>query len=133
VTTLPLLGPTWRPGRAERGGRDVETSRAGEPAHSLHTMDNCRVSWGRVSAIEGPVFVVKRRPLVLDDGKLALGEAQPARIARQVDDRGFADRARVGDWLSIHWGWACDVLSDSQVRALERYTRHHLQLANQTL
>jgi len=39
----------------------------------------------------------------------------------------------VGDWLSIHWGWACDVLDEVQVRALERYTRHHLTLANQTI
>ena len=108
-------------------------SRAGELEHSLETMDNCRVSWGRVVAIEGPVFVVERQPLLLAGGKLALGPAQPARITRQVDDRGFADRARPGDWLSIHWGWACDVLSVAQARTLERYTRHHLQLANQTI
>jgi len=101
--------------------------------HSLDTMDNCRISWGRVTAIDGPVFVVERRPLLLEAGKLALGPAQPARITRQVADRGFADRALVGDWLSIHWGWACDILDDTQVRALERYTRHHLALANQTL
>ncbi len=108
-------------------------SRAGELEHSLDTMDNCRVSWGRVTAIAGPVFVVERQPLLLVDGKLALGPAQPTRISRQVDDRGFADRARVGDWLSIHWGWACDVLSTAQARTLERYTLHHLRLANRTI
>ncbi len=108
-------------------------SRVGEIENSLETMDNCRVSWGRVAAIEGPVFVVERQPLHLLAGKLELGPAQPARITRQIDDRGFADRARVGDWLSIHWGWACDVLTEPQVRALERYTLHHLKLANQTI
>ena len=36
-------------------------SRVGEIENSLETMDNCRVSWGRVTAIEGPVFVVERR------------------------------------------------------------------------
>lgn len=108
-------------------------SRAGELGRSLDTMDNCRVSWGRVTAIEGPVFVVERQPLQLVGGTLALGPARPARITRQLADRGFADRAAVGDWLSIHWGWACDVLDAGQVRALERYTRHHLALANQTL
>ena len=108
-------------------------SRAGELEHSLDTMDNCRISWGRVTAIDGSVFVVERQPLLLEAGKLALGVAQPARITRQLDDRGFADRARVGDWLSIHWGWACDILGDDQARTLERYTRHHLALANQTL
>jgi len=108
-------------------------SRAGELEHSLDTMDNCRISWGRVTAIDGSVFVVERPPLLLEAGKLALGAAQPARITRQIDDRSFADRAQIGDWLSIHWGWACDVLTDDQVRTLERYTRHHLALANQTL
>ena len=108
-------------------------SRVGEIENSLETMDNCRVSWGRVTAIEGPVFVVERQPLHLLAGKLALGPAQPARITRQVDDRGFADRARVGDWLSIHWGWACEVLSDRQRADLERWTTYHLGLANQTI
>lgn len=108
-------------------------SRTGELGQSLDTMDNCRISWGRVTAIDGPIFVVARQPLVVAEGKLALGPAQPVRIGRQLDDRGFADRARVGDWLSIHWEWACDVLSEPQVRTLEHYTRHHLKLANQTL
>lgn len=108
-------------------------SRAGQLEHSLETMDSCRVSWGQVTSISGPVFVVDRQPLRLVDGKLTLGAPQPMQVTRQVSDRGFADRARVGDWLSIHWGWACDVLSVSQMRALERYSRHHLTLANQTL
>src|SRR6266536_3667210 len=43
-------------------------SRAGELAHSLDTMDNCRVSWGRVSAIEGPLFVVERFFFQAEDG-----------------------------------------------------------------
>lgn len=108
-------------------------SRAGQLKHSLDTMDSCRVSWGRVTAIDGPAFVVDRQPLTLLGGKLALAPPQPVRVTRQVDDRGFADRAKVGDWLSIHWGWACDVLTETQTRALERYSRHHLALANQTL
>ncbi len=135
VRTLDLVV-----GKAPAGARphhsfhvfDVH-SRAGELEHSLDTMDNCRISWGRVTAIDGPVFVVERRPLLLEAGKLALGPVRSARITRQVADRGFADRALVGDWLSIHWGWACDILDDGQVRSLERYTMHHLALANQTL
>ena len=37
------------------------------------------------------------------------------------------------DWISIHWGWACQVLNPNQVKSLEQWTRYHLQLANQTL
>ena len=45
---------------------------------------------------------------------------------RQIDGRGFVDNASVGDVVSIHWGWACEVLSLTQQQRLERYTRHHL-------
>jgi hydrogenase maturation factor len=108
-------------------------SRVGELENTLETMDHCRVSWGKVVRPEGPELLVQRQPLVLRAGKLALGEAQPERILRQVDGRGFADGAQTGEWVSIHWGWACEVLSEGQQRSLERYTRHHLALANQTL
>ncbi|MGH2477301.1 MAG: DUF6390 family protein [Candidatus Limnocylindrales bacterium] len=54
-------------------------------------------------------------------------------MTRQIEGRGFADTAKVGDWVAIHWGWVCEVLSDRQRRELERWTRHHLALANETL
>ena len=38
-----------------------------------------------------------------------------------------------GDWVSVHWGWACEVLSPKQVANLERYTRLNLAIANQTI
>src|SRR3712207_8675438 len=50
----------------------------------------------------------------------------------QVDGRGFADGATVGTWVSIHWDWVCEVLSEDEQRNLERYTRYHLAITNQT-
>ena len=47
--------------------------------------------------------------------------------------RGQAEDAAPGDWVSIHWGWVCEVLDDRQRRNLERYTRYHLAIANQTI
>jgi Family of unknown function (DUF6390) len=108
-------------------------SRVGELEHSLSTLDSCRVSWGRVAALAGAEVVVERQPLVLRQGQLVLGAAQPERALRQVEGRGFADSAQVGDWVSLHWSWVCEVLADRQRASLERYTRHHLALANQTL
>jgi hypothetical protein len=108
-------------------------SRVGELEHSLQTLDGCRVSWGRVVAVDGAELLVERQPLVLEHGKLGLGEAQRTRMVRQVDGRGFADAAEVGDWVSLHWGWVCEVLTPHQQVNVARYTRHHLALANQTL
>lgn len=108
-------------------------SRVGELEHSLATMDSCRVSWGEVKAVDGAELVVSRQPLELHAGRLALGAAGSERVLRQVDGHGFADAAQAGDWVSIHWGWTCEVLTVEQRRNLERYTREHLKIANQTL
>ena len=108
-------------------------SRVGEMATSMATLDNCRVSWGRVVTVDGGELVVSRPPLELFGGKLALGRPRAERFTRQMEGRGFADAAQVGDWVSLHWAWVCEVISDRQQRNLERYTRYHLTIANQTL
>lgn len=130
----------WILGKAPAGARphhnfhvfDVH-SRVGELGHSLATMDQCRVSWGRVTRVDGAELIVERQPLVLCEGKLALGPSASERVPRQVEGRGFADAANVGDWVSLHWSWVCEVLQPRQQAALARYTDDHLRLANQTL
>lgn len=107
----------WVLGKAPAGARphhnfhvfDVH-SRVGELGNSLETTDNCRVSWGKVTQIDG-AELVERQPLVLVDGKLALGPPCTVRVVRQVEARGFADSAALGDWVSLHWDWVCEVLT----------------------
>lgn len=108
-------------------------SRVGELGQSLATMDHCRVSWGTVVDVAGGELVVDRVPLLLEQGKLVLGRPTREGVMRQIDGRGFVDGAQVGDVVSIHWGWACEVLSLAQRQRLERYTRHHLYIANRTI
>lgn len=108
-------------------------SRVGELAHSLETLDGCRVSIGRVTAVEDSALVVSRRPLQLIDGALVLGEPRSERVMRQLDGRGFADAASVGDAVSLHWGWVCEVLTTREARRLEHWTQHHLAIANRTI
>jgi hypothetical protein len=108
-------------------------SRVGELENSLETMDACRVSSGRVVRLEGAEAIVERRPLVLQAGRLALGPARIERVLRQLEGRGFADDAQAGDWVTLHWGWVCEVIDDRQRRDLERYSLHHLRLASQTI
>lgn len=127
-------------GKAPRGARphhsfhvfDVH-SRVGEIDHSLATMENCRISWGRVIRVEGGELLIARPPLALRDGKLELGEPRVERVLRAIDGHGFVDDVREGDWVSVHWGWVCEVLDARTLRNIERYTRHHLRLANETL
>ena len=100
---------------------------------ALDLMDSCRVSWGTVVSIEGDELVVQRPALALVEGKLALTEPRPARITRQEGGQGFVAGARVGDTVSIHWNWACDVLSASALERLRRATTSCLALSNQTI
>jgi len=108
-------------------------SRVGELEYSLDTMDQCRISWGKVISVDGAELTVERQALRLVDGKLALGEAQTTRVVRQIEGRGFADSAAAGDWVSLHWGWVCEALTVKQQANLARYTLGHLRLANQTI
>jgi hypothetical protein len=78
-------------------------------------------------------LVVDWQPLELRDGGVGLAPPRRERFARQVDGRGFADDAQPGDWVTLHWGWVCEVIDDRQRRNLERYSLHHLRLASQTL
>ena len=102
-------------------------------AIAVETMDACRISWGRIVAVDGPQLLVARRPLRLIAGKLALAEDEIVHAIRQIEGRGFADQACPGDYVSIHWNWVCERLDDMSLRRLAGATRRSLQLANQTL
>ena len=101
--------------------------------HSLDTMENCRIGWGRVKEIGPTHFVVEHQPLILEQGRLKLGELREKKVMRQIDGTGFVSNGQVGDFISFHWNWACDVLSPRQANNLEKCTRYHLKLANGTL
>lgn len=100
---------------------------------SLEHMDKCRISWGQVTQVEGAELTVERRPLVLSDGKLALGKRQPVRVIRQLDGQGFVTRVEPGTYVSIHWNWACDTLTPTALRSLAHETQRSLALANRIL
>ena len=137
---LPASTMKWIASKAPAGARphhnfhvfDLYT-RAGDPDHSLDTMDNCRVSWGAVVADLGSQLLVERQPLVLLEGKLRLGPAEPFLAARQIDGRGFVGQVAAGAQVALHWGWVCEELTDRQLTSLQQYTAQHLALANQTL
>jgi hypothetical protein len=100
---------------------------------AVDTMDACRISWGRVVAAEGSELVVERPRLVLVEGKLALTHPEVVRVTRQIEGLGFADDARPGSYVSIHWHWTCEELSPAKRQRLIAATRQYIQLANQTL
>jgi hypothetical protein len=108
-------------------------ARTGSLAHEIETMDRCRIGWGRVMETSPGQLRVAYRPLQLEEGRLVLGREVPHTITNQINGDGFISNYAPGDWVSFHWDWLCDTLTERQVNNLERYTRYHLAVANRTL
>ena len=75
-------------------------------------------------------MIVEYQPLVLADNKLELGEMVEKEVFCEVNDKAFVKEPKIGDWVSLHWGWACDFLSNKQVENLNKWTRYNLALVN---
>jgi drug/metabolite transporter (DMT)-like permease len=104
-----------------------------EKEHTLYTMDECRVSWGRVTALDGPTVTVFTRPLRYAQGKLFLGEPVTKKVNRQLQATYDIEQLKIGDIVSIHWSVPCEVISEKEAATLEKYTLRHIALANLTI
>jgi len=98
----------------------------------LATMERCLVRPAQVVGREGDELLVIARPLVVQDGALQFGEERPERILAAIDGRGFVDGALAGDWIAVHWGWACDVLTLDRYAALASANEAAVMLAATT-
>jgi hypothetical protein len=78
-------------------------------------------------------LVVNVVPLRLVDGVLELGPAEVQRVTAWRRGDGFVGEVGVGDVVSVHWDWACDVLSTSALERLVRWTRRQLEVAKESL
>lgn len=95
-------------------------------------VDNCRISWGKVRKVGKDKLAVEYRPVRIEDAKLDLAQPVVRKVGYDRLVRPFG-KVREGDFVSIHWGYACDVLSARQVGNIERYTRADIRSANEML
>lgn len=96
-------------------------------AHTLNTMDSCRISWGIVvrspdGGTEGTVLV-ETQPLVYENNRLTLGIP----VQKEVVSVGVMPKA--GDWVSIHWGIICDIITPRQKNNVIKYTQLAIQIS----
>ena len=98
--------------------------------HALTVLDRCRIRWGRVLAVLGDQVVVESSPLTWDGDVLRLGAPRTETAVRSVDGIGMVGGVAPGDWVSLHWEWVCDRLTEAQVARLRRYTARHLAIVN---
>ncbi len=104
-----------------------------ETDHTLESMDSCRISWGKVVAVDGPKITVETEPLLLLGGKLALGTPTRRILRRALESRSDIEQLRPGEWITFHWGVPCEVVTERQVAQLRKYTLMHTAFANLTI
>ncbi len=97
-------------------------------AHTLDTMDNCRISWGRVTTnvIRNKTnnILVRTQLLEYKNNRLLLG----AHVTKSVAL--IHGHLNEGDWVSLHWGCVCQKITHRQKLNLEYYTNLALTQAN---
>jgi hypothetical protein len=99
----------------------------------LRVIDDCRIRWGRVLAVDGDWLVVAVVPVRLVDGRLALAPPEVERVQAWRDGTGFIDEIQAGDVVSVHWSWACERLDARRLANLAGWTRYQLEIANRTV
>ena len=97
-----------------------------ESPHTLFTMDECRVGWGKIQAISKNIITALYSPLVFEKHTLAFGAPVLKNIYYELQDEVISS----GDWISFHWSSFCEVLAPEQIQNLKYWTRINLDLAN---
>jgi Family of unknown function (DUF6390) len=92
-------------------------------------VDSCRVSWGTVKTIGDDSLVVEYRPMEMRRGKFVLGGPKKKTVKYNPQVGSFSS-LRAGAVVSLHWDYACEVLTPRQVRNISRYTQWDMDSVN---
>jgi len=96
--------------------------------HSVETMDACRINWGKIIHIIPRVggsneeLVVKARPISIRNGIMGIDAPKQRIITNGYRRKTILKNISVGDTISFHWNFACDILSEKQVKHLDDIT-----------
>ncbi|MGZ5391239.1 MAG: DUF6390 family protein [Aeromicrobium sp.] len=99
--------------------------------HALTVLDRCRIRWGKVVRVLGDQVIVESSPLTWDGHRLGVGTPEIETAERSVNGVSMFDDLKVGDWVSLHWEWVCDRLTEEQVGYLRAFTMRHLRIVNE--
>lgn len=118
MCTYAVAGPGNGPDLSNEASRKISA-----------LIDSCRISWGRVVQVGSDDLKVELKPLVVDGGRLGLARPTIKRVKYNADVKPF-DAIKPGDVVSVHWNYACDVLTVKQARNIRKYTEADLALVN---
>ena len=69
----------------------------------------------------------------MKDKQLQLGKPILKELNADYKGKSFLKDIKIGDWVSFHWGFVCDVLTAQQVENLEFYTQRSIDFFNSPL
>lgn len=99
--------------------------------HTLETMDSCRIGFGQVTKINVNKISTSYRPLTNSNNKLGFGPLSSKELMIDFKGKSFINNLKVGDWVSSHWGYVCDVLTERRSSTLQFYTKLAIDFFNQ--
>lgn len=103
--------------------------RSGVTSPGLEIVDRCRIRPGRVVETIGETVVAESAPLELEGGRLRRSDRPRLEV---VSLSPGMDPVAPGDWVALHWDWACERLTSRQRAWLDRAEEAHLRLANRS-
>lgn len=95
-------------------------------------IDSCRISWGQVKEVGKKKLEVEYRPIRLTEDGLGLARAEVKKVEYNPEVRSFA-AVKPGDWVTLHWNYACEVVTPRQLRNIAKYTDLDIRSANTLL
>lgn len=98
--------------------------------HTVETMDNCKISWGKVLTVKTDKLIIETKSLVMTSHKLNCGPMIIKNISYQPTKTKII---QIGDLVSFHWNCYCDTITKQQALNLDYFTKQNLALANLTL
>ncbi len=96
-------------------------------------LEQCRIRTGIVESVEAETAMVRSRRLTWDGRLLEVGGSDVIETRWSDHGRSFLSGVEVGDQVSVHWDWICDVLTPRQAAAIEAYEDRQLTVTNEVL
>jgi hypothetical protein len=96
--------------------------RTGIVDEPLRVLDQCRTTPAKVLSVDGEQAHVLAPLLTWTGHELRLGPWAPRDVHWRADGLAFTDALHPGDWVSLHWDFICERLSDIRARRLLRAT-----------
>lgn len=98
--------------------------------HTLKSIDECRISWGIVKKLNKSKIIIDFQPLQFLGDQLVIGKNIDREVMTQFNDQGFVKDLKIGDIVTVHWGWVCEKISEQQLKNLQKYTDLSLNIFN---